>query len=298
MSIITTNSRSIWNFFKSQGLTEYGIAGLMGNLYAESGLSPINLENTGNTRLGKSDGDYTASVDSGDYDNFIYDGFGYGLAQWTWWSRKKALYEFNKTLGMSIGDLSGQLKYLMTELEGYSYTNLIKILKTTKSVKEASDAVLIDFERPADMSDNVKNLRASYGQEYYDYFHEKATDIGSGGIVGTVTNTQDKSDYIMYIIVKGDTLWSIANRFGVSVIDIVNANRESIALSTSTIYPDQIIYIPTKILPTIQTSSKPKDNDKTESVKRPNLPKPTVKKFTHPILERFSNRIKKIFTKK
>lgn len=33
----------IWDFLKNQGLNDFGIAGLMGNLYAESGLKPINL---------------------------------------------------------------------------------------------------------------------------------------------------------------------------------------------------------------------------------------------------------------
>lgn len=34
------NAPKIWNYFKAKGLSDYGIAGLMGNLYAESGLSP------------------------------------------------------------------------------------------------------------------------------------------------------------------------------------------------------------------------------------------------------------------
>ena len=32
------NDKTIWEFLKSQGLNDYGVAGLMGNLYAESGL--------------------------------------------------------------------------------------------------------------------------------------------------------------------------------------------------------------------------------------------------------------------
>ena len=34
---------TIWNFFKSQGFTDEGTAGIMGNLYAESHLNPKNL---------------------------------------------------------------------------------------------------------------------------------------------------------------------------------------------------------------------------------------------------------------
>jgi hypothetical protein len=50
----------------------------------------------------------------------------------------------------------------MIELSN-SYTGLLKTLKTTNSIKEASNGVLIQFERPADQSVSVQNKRASYG---------------------------------------------------------------------------------------------------------------------------------------
>lgn len=78
----------IWDFFKSQGLNDYGIAGLMGNLYAESGLKPTNLQNTYEKSLGYTDAEYTAAVDQKLYTNFVNDSAGYGLAQWTYYSRK------------------------------------------------------------------------------------------------------------------------------------------------------------------------------------------------------------------
>lgn len=34
------NEEKIWNYLKAQGMTDCGAAGLMGNLYAESGLIP------------------------------------------------------------------------------------------------------------------------------------------------------------------------------------------------------------------------------------------------------------------
>ena len=53
----------------------------MGNLYAESGLVPANLQNTYEKKLGYTDATYTAAVDSGAYTSFAKDGAGYGLAQ-------------------------------------------------------------------------------------------------------------------------------------------------------------------------------------------------------------------------
>jgi hypothetical protein len=40
---MATNEELIWQYLKAQGLTDAGTAGLMGNLYAESGLRPTNL---------------------------------------------------------------------------------------------------------------------------------------------------------------------------------------------------------------------------------------------------------------
>ena len=160
-----TNEERIWNFLKSKGLSDHGAAGLMGNLYAESALNPHNLQNTYEKKLGLTDDAYTAAVDSGSYTNFVRDSAGYGLAQWTYWSRKEGLLSYVRSLGASVGDLEAQLGYLFKELsEGY--TGLLATLKTATSVRTASDAVLTKFERPADQSASVQAKRASYGENY------------------------------------------------------------------------------------------------------------------------------------
>ena len=164
----TGNDKIIWDFLEGQGLNDYGAAGLMGNLYAESGLSPINLQNTYEKSLGYTDAAYTAAVDAGTYANFVHDSAGYGLAQWTYWSRKEALLTYAKSKGRSIGDLGMQLEFLLKELTGYG---LLDALKTAASVREASDMILLNFEKPASMnSEETKNKRAGYGQTYYDKF--------------------------------------------------------------------------------------------------------------------------------
>lgn len=83
-----SNEKTIWDFLTGKGLNAYAVAGIMGNLYAESGLMPNNLQNTNNNKLGKTDAEYTAAVDNGSYGNFVKDSAGYGLAQWTYWSIK------------------------------------------------------------------------------------------------------------------------------------------------------------------------------------------------------------------
>ena len=77
---MTTEER-IWQRLKAAGYNDFGIAGLMGNLYAESALSSTNLQNTYEKKLGMNDAAYTAAVDNGTYANFAKDCAGYGLAQ-------------------------------------------------------------------------------------------------------------------------------------------------------------------------------------------------------------------------
>ena len=171
-----TNEERIWNYLTSAGLNACGAAGLMGNLYAESGLSPTNLQNSFEKKLGYTDATYTAAVDNGTYTNFGYDGAGYGLAQWTYWSRKRAMLTYAKNQRKSIGDLEMQLAFLLEELTSYG---LLNALKAAASVREASNLILLKFEKPASMnSAATQTKRAGYGQTYYDKYAAGQTATG------------------------------------------------------------------------------------------------------------------------
>ena len=173
-----TTEEKIWSYLKAQGLTDAGAAGMMGNIYAESGLRPNNLQNSYEGKLGMTDAEYTELVDKGSYTNFARDSAGYGLCQWTYWSRKEALLAHAKAAGKSIGDLEMQLSFLMKELE-QGYKSLLSTLKTATTVRAASDAVLLQFERPADQSEAAKARRAGYGQTYYDKYAGKGSQTVS-----------------------------------------------------------------------------------------------------------------------
>ena len=163
------NAQKIWDKLISAGLTPAGAAGLMGNLYAESGLRPDNLQNSCEKRLGYSDADYTAAVDCGAYGSFVTDGAGYGLAQWTYPSRKAALLAYARARGRSIGDLDIQADYLLQELQSL-FPAVLRLLRTTDGVREASDCVLLQFERPANQSKENCARRAGFAQEFCDKF--------------------------------------------------------------------------------------------------------------------------------
>jgi len=159
--------RLIWDYLMPKIGNPYGVAGLIGNLKAESGLNPKNLQNTFEKRMGFTDDSYTAAVDNGAYKNFATDSAGYGLAQWTSSGRKQAL--LNSKGSRSIGDIEMQLDFLWVELST-SYKSVLTGLKSAKCVREASDIVLTKFERPKDQSEGMKEYRAKLGVEIYQKF--------------------------------------------------------------------------------------------------------------------------------
>ena len=155
----------IWQKLLGAGLTLAGAAGLMGNLYAESALRSDTLQNTYERKLGFTDETYTKAVDSGSYTSFANDAAGYGLAQWTYRTRKAALLAYAGAQGKSIGDAEMQTDFCIKELrEGYPA--LWQTLTSTDSVQAASDAVLLQYERPADTSEKVRKLRAGFGERF------------------------------------------------------------------------------------------------------------------------------------
>lgn len=163
--------KKIWDTMRAFIRNDYGTAGLMGNLKAESALEPVCLEKTYRTKLGMTSKAYTTAVDNGTYQNFATDGAGYGLAQWTYESHKAGLLAYAKYKGKSIGDLDLQLEYLQSDLNAFS--SVLAVLRTASSVKEASDDVLLRYEKPANTSASVKKKRASYGQAFLDEYGDK-----------------------------------------------------------------------------------------------------------------------------
>lgn len=213
----------IWDKLKSFGLNDFAAAGIMGNLFAESGLNAENLQNSGNKKLNLTDEQYTVAVDSGTYQDFVHDGIGYGLAQWTYWSRKQGLLNYAKIAGTSIGDTAMQLDYLWSEIQGYR--SVMSELKDAESVRAASDAILLGYEKPADQSEAVRKKRALYGQAYYDRYVGKG-QAAAGQIIERdkekMTETQVREKIVA--VMRGWIGLKRADKSHAPIIDTYNCH--------------------------------------------------------------------------
>ena len=167
----------VYNFLKNKNFTLSGIAGILGNANAESNVKSTCLEDIGKQQLKMTDQEYAFKVDNGTYTNFIYDGYGWGIFQWTWYARKKALLNFCKQKNKSIGDLSTQLEFFVKELQ-QSFSSVYKTLITSNDVKECSDAMLFKFEAPA-AANSKSQQRYNMSMVYYNRFTKGEKTMGT-----------------------------------------------------------------------------------------------------------------------
>lgn len=170
--------QEIYNKLNATIQNKYGTCALIGNLKAESGLKSTNLQNSFQNKLGYNDESYTQAVDNGKYVNFVRDSAGYGLAQWTYWSRKQNLLNYAKQNGKSIGDCEMQIDFLLWELQT-GYKHVFNCLKNASDIRTASDVVLKQFERPANQSEAACAYRASLGHAIYNEIMAQKDDYNS-----------------------------------------------------------------------------------------------------------------------
>lgn len=144
----------------------YAAAGAMGNLFAESRITAMNLQDEFEGEY--NDLTYTQAVDSGDYTNFVGDGYGYGIAQWTYYTRKAHFYYMTKACGVSISDFGTQVDLLIYELK-YDFPECRAMMCAATSVADASYIFLTKFEKP-DTPDEKAPTRREYSENFYAQF--------------------------------------------------------------------------------------------------------------------------------
>lgn len=162
---------TIWNYLRNAGLSPIAVAGIMGNMEAESNCEAMRVQGDfGYARYMSQH--YADMVNTGtmSVDTFMNDAKGWGLCQWTYYTRKMELYNFCKERGVGIEDETAQLDFFLLEAQR-DYPTMWKQLKSATDIKTAAYLVCHNYERPA--VENI-NARTDYGQKIYDQYNKSA----------------------------------------------------------------------------------------------------------------------------
>lgn len=182
---------------------EISVSALMGNFYAESKCTPNRRQGDNSGAVTEMSLSYTAKVDDGRItkSGFIHDSIGYGLAQWTYYTRKNKLYEIEPLADSSIGNVHRQLKLVHLELG--SSSSAMNYLRSATDINECSDWICDNYERPA--VSNYKDRR-NYSQQIYNMYADEDVYYvtmeleGSGNVSVTPTRGKTGTEVTLFAI--------------------------------------------------------------------------------------------------
>lgn len=185
----SSTAEYIWKYFIKLGFSEIAIAGMLGNMQHESGISSNNLQNSREKKLGYNDEEYTNAVDKGTYTNFVNDKAGYGIVQFTYSGYKKQLLDKAKEKGVSISDIGIQCEVLYSQIQ-----SLKPLLNAAKTPEEATEIFLMQYEKPSDPSESISK-RKNYAKSWYGKLSGNIITIPDEPVPTTARYEPEKSTY-------------------------------------------------------------------------------------------------------
>ncbi len=174
--------------FVSNGMTPTAAEAMWGNIAEESGGESNRVQGDFSPARSASK-TYTKDVDEGRISpySFAHDSRGYGLVQWTFWSRKQGLLNYARSRGVSIGDAGMQADYIVVELKR-DYPALWQYLTQTTDLYEATRKICLQYERPAVNNVDVRYKAAQEAKAVWDaaekterYWPPRTVDKGMDG---------------------------------------------------------------------------------------------------------------------
>lgn len=190
---IEQRAKVVWDYLRQHGWSETSIAGVLGNMETESGI--------------------TADIWQ------IGGGGGYGLVQWTPGSN---LIDWAHENGKDPANVYTQLDRILFEVEKklqWYHPNMSfrQFTQSNYSPEESAYLFLTYYERA-----RVQNLTTRQNQA------RKWYNLLSGSAPGPVTPPETGGNQY-YTVVAGDSFWRIANLFGLTVDELLALNGFSSA---------------------------------------------------------------------
>ena len=151
----------IYNTLIQSGMTREAALGMMGNMMCESGLEAGRLQGDFSSFRTTSKS-YVQRVTRGDISqyNFAHDQLGFGLCQWTFYTRKYDLYDFWKASGKNLDDAEMQTQFVLKEMkrdydreiyvkDEKKWINLWQLLLTSDDLLDCTKYICKIFEGPS-----------------------------------------------------------------------------------------------------------------------------------------------------
>lgn len=171
------------------GFTIEAACSLLANIQGESAFKCNNAEDRINRVV--SDEEYIRRADAGlityNGKNFIYDEVGFGYIQWTFWSRKKGLYEYCKGRGTSVADHESQKEFVFIEMKR-DFPAIWNLCQTSHNLEEIMHQLVWIWENPADKQ-GAMDARLPYARSWYAKFTNWYTPAEGNTQINTSTVT-------------------------------------------------------------------------------------------------------------
>lgn len=188
------SNETIYKQLVAGGLSPAGACGVMGNMSAESAMRANNAQD-GTTN--KTDEQYTEWA-NGNRNLFATDAVGYGLCQWTYRTRKAALWDMCNASMVGVDNEATQVAFCLHELKT-EYAELYKYLCTTVDEGEAAVRVCKEYERPAINNTAVRIQAATK-------FYKEFALIKSSELIDNLIKP-DQSIMILQAVLKYNCYW-------------------------------------------------------------------------------------------
>jgi Phage tail lysozyme/Peptidase_C39 like family len=242
----SSNAEQTWNYFRSQGLSDVQVAGIMGNFSQESSFIPTRVE----------DGwGFPREMDTVPPNVGAQGQPGYGIAQWTNPGRKDNLKNFaaSDPAGRGVNTLDLQLDFAFHEMTDSSPSDVFESMKAETTIREATFTFHRAFEGSGDNIDQLGE-RLTDAKKYYNLYKDAGSPSEDVGASSTCTSTSipgnacTSGDIIgwslsgsckMVSYNQGDSRWAnVPYGTGLTAISDSGCGPTSVAMVGSTLLGD------------------------------------------------------------
>ena len=186
-----TIEEKVWSFLKTEGFTDEGAAGIMGNIQQECHFQ-LDLREQ-------------QSGDSHSTDFDVNDKHGYGLLQWTYPDAKQGLLDKANSMGGKVSDINVQLAYMKdwgtadwTKVDMHGTRHPDNAWESCKKCTDIKESTKLWHDMAERSADTTLSNRYQYAEELYNKHKGKTysatTDTSNPAVTTPVPTNMDMTN--------------------------------------------------------------------------------------------------------